>query len=518
MAFSKDVYISESGAGAQDGAACASAHSIAWMNNQANWSQTSDAAKIAWGDTVHLCGTITSAISFDGAGNGGTAYTLLFESGCVVEAGVFTGNGWYYSAGRSSFTIDGGANGIIRCTNSGSPNQGLTSTNGSSSAISLSACGNVMVRNLTISNIYVRSKGPWLQGGTAITMIGGNGANGGLFNVTISNNVISHATAGLLMTYGTNSINILMTGNTISNVNWGAGVGDGNSSDMLSNFVFSYNRVWAFTNWDGTEADALQGARGYFHHNGVYAWAEAGGNAKAISIFGNEFGPYANSQTDGSPQSTAGVFLSGAGMVGPLLVYNNMIQESDDPVDDFTRGIMIWPGTCTARVFNNTIITKAADSWAGIQIYGSGGNLTAIITNNIITNKAGIQLHHWTGGDTAAIDNNIGFALASSGGYSVSVNGSAVTKTLAEWQTLGHDTHGATNQNPLLTSTWSLGSGSPAIGAGVEINSIFTIDKVGVTRGSLWDAGAFEFVLENLGRVVNVSGTVRVGTMTIAPP
>jgi hypothetical protein len=39
---------------------------------------------------------------------------------------------------------------------------------------------------------------------------------------------------------------------------------------------------------------------------------------------------------------------------------------------------------------------------------------------------------------------------------------------------------------------WALQSGSPAIGAGVQLNSIFTTDILGTTRGAVWDMGAFQ--------------------------
>lgn len=511
--MAKDVYISESGAGAQDGAACASAHSIAWMNDQSNWSQTPDAAKIAWGDTVHLCaGTITSPISFTGAGNGGTAYTLLFESNCVVEASVFTGNGWYHASGRTLYTIDGGVNGIIRCTNSGSPGTGLTSTNGSAAAIYLLAPYSVTIKNLTISNIYVRAMGPYLQGGSAIVMEAGNDVGGGLANTTVSNCVISHASAGVLMTYGTNGVNILVTANTISNVNWGAQCGDGGATSILSNYVFSYNRVWAFTNWDGTDV----ASRATFHHNGCYVWAESGGTCKSVSMFGNHIGPYFNAQNPDS-QATAGLFISGAGVTGPVSIYNNLCEESSVADDSPANGhIFVWPGNCAVRLFNNTSASKNANARAALGILASGGAITASITNNVMTNKSGIFLFSWTAGDSAGIDHNILFAPPSGQAYSQSATSAADFKTLAQWQALGYDTHG-TNLNPLLTSTFRLDAGSPAIGYGANLDGVFTTDNAGVVRGSLWDSGAFEFVPTGPAQL-NVHGTLRVGTIIVVQP
>ena len=513
MAAGKDVYISESGAGAQSGAACASAHSMAWFNDQSNWSQTPDANKIAWGDTVHLCGTITSQVSFTGAGDGGTAYTLLWESGCVVEAAAFTGNGWYHSAGRTFYTLDGGANGVIRCTNSGSPGTGLTSTNGSSPAISLSSPNHVTIKNLTISNIYVRAMGPYLQGGTAIELTDA-GQNGGMRALTISNVVASHATAGVLGTYGTNCTNILITASTFSNVNWGCGFGDSGSSSLLSNFVFSYNRVWAFTNWDGTDV----ASRAAFHHNGCYVYAESGGTAKYITWVGNHIGPYFNAQLPDS-QATSGLFTSGIGVVGPILGYNNLFEESDSPGDSPSNGsFVIWPTTCTVGLYNNTTASRNANARPMIGIIGANGNITAFLTNNISTNKSGIFLSSWTGGDAAGINNNIVAFPPSGQAYSVSTTSASDFKTLAQWQALGYDTHG-TNLNPSLTATFGLNANSAAIGYGANLNSIFTTDASNVVRGATWDAGWREFVdtPSPLGNM-NAHGTISVGTIIVVGP
>jgi hypothetical protein len=43
------------------------------------------------------------------------------------------------------------------------------------------------------------------------------------------------------------------------------------------------------------------------------------------------------------------------------------------------------------------------------------------------------------------------------------------------------------------SANWALQSSSPARGAGVQLNSIFTTDILGVTRGSSWDIGAYQY-------------------------
>lgn len=510
FASAKDVYISESGTGSQDGLACSSAHSMAWFNDQSNWSQTPDANRIAWGDTVHLCGTITSQVSFTGAGNGGVAYTLKGEPGHAVEAGVFTGNGWYHANGRTYFTYE---DLIVRCTNSGSPGQGLTSTNGSSPAFGLISCNNVVWKNCTISNIYVRAMGPATQGGSAITVEDQTGANGGVWNMMVSNCVISHATIGAFMDFHT-STNFIFYGNTISNVNWGIGGGGRSAGSILTNLIVANNRIWAFTNWDGT-SPASQGA---FHHNAVYFYTDGGGTILRTTYYGNNIGPYFNAQSPDS-QATSGIFFSGAGVLGPMFIYNNLFQESALSEDSSSDGMMTLGGAGVWYVLNNTCVSGNGNQRFAISLAGLQGNQTFYVSNNLVSGKSAIRMNYWTAGDTASIDYNIGYNLPVGLQYSQSPDGNSSAKTIGDWQALGFDTHGATNQNPNLTSTFRLNAGSPAIGAAVAYNSLFTTDYTGATRGATWDAGVFEYIApaENPASQINIHGQFRVGTIIVVP-
>src|SRR5262249_5190792 len=90
------------------------------------------------------------------------------------------------------------------------------------------------------------------------------------------------------------------------------------------------------------------------------------------------------------------------------------------------------------------------------------------------------------------------------------VNGTFISaySGTASWQAAGYDTHGS-NAASSLSGTYSLNSGSAAIGLGTNLSSMcngqpnpgigaLCFDKNGVARPGVglgaWDAGAFQFI------------------------
>jgi len=90
-----------------------------------------------------------------------------------------------------------------------------------------------------------------------------------------------------------------------------------------------------------------------------------------------------------------------------------------------------------------------------------------------------------------------------------SINLTNVEMGLSVWgAATGNDTHSVTN-NPLFVSlpatgaasssgNFALASGSPAIGAGVNLSALFTTDASGRQRGAVWDIGAYAYAAPGL--------------------
>lgn len=59
-AFAEDIYVAQTAAGDDNGTSCANAKSAVWFNTAGSWG--GGAGEIDPGDTVHLCGTISTAL------------------------------------------------------------------------------------------------------------------------------------------------------------------------------------------------------------------------------------------------------------------------------------------------------------------------------------------------------------------------------------------------------------------------------------------------------------------------
>ena len=92
--------------------------------------------------------------------------------------------------------------------------------------------------------------------------------------------------------------------------------------------------------------------------------------------------------------------------------------------------------------------------------------------------------------DAANVDYNLYYAPNSNSVGSIDDSG----KTWEEWKSAGHEESGL-NADPLLTTDFELGAGSPAIDRGVALSIHYKTDKNGTIRpqGSGWDMGAYEF-------------------------
>src|SRR3989338_2937505 len=69
-AASSNIYLSQSAAGSGDGSSCANARAVSFFNASGNWG--TGATQIVPGTVVHLCGTITTDLTFQGSGASGS--------------------------------------------------------------------------------------------------------------------------------------------------------------------------------------------------------------------------------------------------------------------------------------------------------------------------------------------------------------------------------------------------------------------------------------------------------------
>lgn len=466
-AFAGDWYVSQSGAGAASGSSCANAQTVSWLNTQGNWGA---GHSIQAGDTVHLCGTITNTLIVWSSGTPSQPITIS-----VDNASVSTPASTCISLDDQSYIIlDGGTNGVIENTDNGSTlgNQAMTHL------VSASGAGGFECKNLTIRNGYVHSlytdnaigsgtqTGIYLNGYT-------NGLN--IHNCTFSNVIwaISASTPG--------SANNFFVSNRFVNYDHGVAI-IGGSALTNANVVVAWNSFEDTAIWD-TPGDV-------WHHDGVHLFYGTTAYQCGVTIHDNVF------KGNWGTNNTAFMFLEGNQSVTNnrltnLWVYNNLADASASPHVINNPIFTVACGGSNINVLNNTIIGNPS---VAFQVGLSVANRDSRIVNNIIEGVSTFISSASTNDLITSLSNNIYAGLVASGNH-------AFTYQNTNYDTLAGLDAAANGQNEQLLSSLSLNSGgalplgSPAIGAGVNLTSVFTNDLAGASRPSVgaWDVGALVY-------------------------
>ncbi|MHB8616330.1 MAG: hypothetical protein ACYC93_09680 [Candidatus Acidiferrales bacterium] len=503
-ATAKDIYVAQNAAGAANGADCADAYAYTFFNTAGNWG--TGATQIGPGTTVHLCGTFTAAagangyIAFQSSGTNGNPITLKFEPSAVLTAPYWGTNGAIYD--HQDYTVvDGGTpcgvingsvvacNGIIQATANGTnlANQ-VDSTEGIDAG-----CNNCEFKDIALSNIYVHactlpvSNCTDRQGFDAIGIMIRNGDN-----ITIDHNTCSNAGNCYRLVYpgSTTASGFYAYNNEADHYNWGIIVGDGNTSATLNAPVAVHDNILHDNaNWDDANDD--------FHHDSVFCFATNSGSAlNACQIYNNYFygdvGTTANTFTYVSGVST-GVGCSG------VEIFNNLFTNTG-PIGHYPANGMIQDWCSGTLIYNNTLVGNSATTNAsgnvGISVNTGIGT---VIKNNIMSTFY-IGIYKANGANISSSNNNDFYNLGNS---VVDIWGTNCCTTLAAWQaTSGTPDLNSTTGNPNLNGTFTLQTGSVAIGLGANLTSLgisaLDSDKAGIVRppvGStlLWSAGAYQF-------------------------
>ena len=104
--WAADVFVAQTASGSDSGANCANAHSVAWLNTSGNWTNPKQEGKVGPGDTVHLCGILTSLMKTRAAGEVDNLITIQFEPGAAFSAPT-----WVHASEEGIITI--GHNNIV---------------------------------------------------------------------------------------------------------------------------------------------------------------------------------------------------------------------------------------------------------------------------------------------------------------------------------------------------------------------------------------------------------------------
>ena len=483
-----NVYIAQSAAGAGDGSSCGNAKAASFFNSSANWG--SGSSQIGPGTTVHLCGTISSALTAQGNGASGNPITVLFESGAKLSTGVFPVSGALNLSGRSWVTVNGGTacgpsvtnkascNGKIENTANGT---GLSNRTDQTVGINVDGSNNITIQNMLISNIYVHSSG-------SDTSVSGQPLPSGIWatnatsNIEIKNSSLHDANWMLSFVGGSAMSGLNFHDLDIYNSDHCLAVGVVSQTD--NNISFHDSRCHDGANWDTAAND--------YHHDGVHLYTTTGsGRITNAQTYNNVFDGY------WGVNNTAAIFEEGPGG-GEVdnTIYNNVFLQNSTSFNwnngFINLGNLDGSNPSTTKLYNNTAVAGAGQNAYLFQLaYAVDMRGNALVTSNSSTGVVINLISNVTG----TIDYN--YYASPLNPFQISNAG----KTFAQWQAAGRDAHGGTGTPPMniSTSTGQPSANFAGISNAQNLSNLgiatLDMDKAGNARPSAgdWDVGAFQF-------------------------
>lgn len=552
--MAEDFYLAMTDTGGATRADCANAGVYTWFNTAANWG--GGAGEIDPGDTVHLCGEFTGGAAtnfliFQSSGTAGNYITVKFETGAIMKPNYCaydefgsTPSGCIDVNGKDYLVIDGGT----ACGNSGSASGWVTTscngqilnlTAGSSTmnCPSGSACTDAITHSAAISTVvgagspqHIEVKNMKLgpictRDPTSTTAecqqtigFGWSSAHGEdtALDITLHHSICDYVARCYLVSIATLTQHVSgysVHHTTFTNQCWAMGVGgDGGNSWDISSLSFYDNKVsdWAAYAKYGTTC----------HTNGTM-WF----NGDEFSIHtGNGFIGTSDSMmynnllvgdmSGGFVASSASGFLSCQDNCTDIYVFNNVIDViCSGSNGEFCGGPLYYngPGGGGQHVFNNTVISSVRNVYS---VTVSGVTANTISKNNIFS---GNQLpYNVRPNDATAVTSDFNDTYNVTDTSTWYIYNTAVglsIKTLAQFRADGQDVNTITS-NPLLSSSYRLGVGSPSIGLAENLTSLgiaaLNVDAAGNSRPAVgnWDAGAYQYA-ETVSSPVVIGRVVR---------
>ncbi len=342
----------------------------------------------------------------------------------------------------------------------------------------------MIVKNLTIQNLYVHNS----VSDAVIdpSSCGGVYANG-YGSLTIQDCTFSNV-GWCITAFGSPGGLLTVTRCSFSNYDHGIGGVATLSSGTVAGFSATYNHFGTTANWDTTA--------NVYHHDGIHTfWGNGSGGIPNAVITNNLF------DGDWGINNTSHLFFeqnfnthNPAEAPGWLIANNVHIQNAGNLLNN---GFMI--AICSgATVANNTYIGSSVPLSLGV-----GLSVGTIFKNNIVSGVN--RFVSSTSFAASGLNNNIYANAVGSGNSPFALNGTSFAN-FAAWQVgTGQDAASSQIASAGITSTGTLQAGSAAIGAGLDLSSVFTVDYAGSVRTVPWDIGAYKNAAGNIAPTITLS-------------
>ncbi|MBU6232465.1 hypothetical protein KGP36_07565 [Patescibacteria group bacterium] len=476
-----NIYISQIGSGS--GSSCVDALPVSWFNNSVNWGTGQN--QIGPGDTVHLCGIISSPLIVEGDGALGRPIVIYFENGARISMPACPVSGCLVLDKRNYVTVDGGGVGVIESTANGTDFPSHIAALG----ISADNSGWIEIKGLTVQNMYVHSSPSDVEisppGAECVRFIYGS------HDISIHDDVL-HDAAWCLNGGSTGNVNYEIYNNDIYNVDHGFGMGLAQDSGVATGISFYHNHVHDAANWD-TTTDV-------FHHDAFHIWAfcaDAYSYCPTTYISGIRIYDNLIDGDWGSCCVTGLLYFERN--IHDADIFNNILDGSK--TTNLPYGAIAEGGGTGFNIYNNTIIGSGLSTQMSPLVYlrgtgnfendivSSADQLVAVVDDAYSGQSSVWDFSHdiWANGGQNAFNwksGNCQFLPFSQ---------------FTAWQTCSQDSDSLPVANADLSNLFAPIFGSPAIGAGINLTSTgvsgLGSDYAGSIRPSTgpWDVGAYQY-------------------------
>lgn len=495
-------YVSESGGTTtQNGTSCNDAYPVGFFNNTTgnNWTTTADSTtQIGPGDTVALCGTISTTLTAQGSGASGNPITIVFEPGAILSQPVCPSNTGCLDISNVNYIIVNGENtGTIENTNDGTD----LGSQANSVLVQMQDCNNCEIENTTIANGYVIAPG---DQGQATQSVGVNGIdleNGNNDTLTGNTMYMDHWAIVASANISGDLANLTISHNSLHDndhdIITGTGLPNGGTSGPW--FIYN-NHMYDWSSWDTGAAD-------YYHHDGIHCWGATNANPPTINgmyiynnVFNGNFG--INMNTPVYIEGTTGPIC--ASPTSPVYLFNNVFDDADGFGTPANGLAGLYSGK--PFVYNNTFIGPGPGSNTSDYATNSAAGISDFRNNLVQAGNSEVSVQ-----SPASFASTTGYNLYSEGttggnegwgcygtDYAWSASG------FSSWQScIGADQNSIflSSGNADLNSDGSLRPLSPAINAGANLSTLCTgylvplcSDINGNARPTSgpWDIGAYQ--------------------------
>ena len=395
----EDVFITQATSGVDTGANCANAHSVAWFNTATNWGV--GAGKISAGDTVYLCGTITSRLNVQASGSAGNIITITAAAGGATLDMQSTSNFVAFSFNAFQYITVDGLTGDARSGNTTYPFRVINFAPGASdSTPSFSFYANTGGEgHLAIRHVEITGSG----GSSSLT-----NQDGGVY------------------------LQVATVGDVEFSYNWIHGVNVGTKLNGTGVACWSATGTTSYTDGCNIHHNLIQylqhdgirvGSNASLHDNDITGVDGSGHSDSLLCQSGNYCAIYNNYVYNSGDQNIYIDNLNNSSS-GHLRIYNNVINSNPGfgvVIDAEGGASSVWDDVVIA---NNTFYTQSASA---IRVVSRGQVTNLAMLNNIFGTTSDISYR------SVELPANTTITGASSWDYNIYSTASANYPQVAVW-------------------------------------------------------------------------------------